>query len=68
MKAKVLTTVVIGMRAISSRSGIGRRVAYWRVTGVWTAAHTVSEIDPDEPANMSPLLDFEWTHAAPQSF
>ena len=68
VKAKVLTTVIIGMRAISSRSGIGGRVIYWRVAGVEAAAHTVSEIDPGEPANMNFLLAFESTQTAPQSF
>ena len=68
MKAEALTTVVIGVRAISSRSGVGRRVIYWRVSGVGAAAHTVSEIDPGEPVNMNFLLAFEWTQAAPQSF
>ena len=68
VKAKALTTVVIGMRAISSRSGVGRCVAYGRVVGVWVAAHTVSEIDPGEPANMNFLLAFESTQTAPQSF
>ena len=30
--------------------------------------HTVLDIDPDEPANMSVDLAIEWTQAAPQSF
>ena len=64
----VLTDVVIGVRAMSSRSVIGRRDTYWRVGGVGFASHTVCEIDPGEPTNMSCMLAFEWTQAAPQSF
>ena len=30
--------------------------------------HTVCDIDPDEVANMTVLLAFEWTHADPHSF
>ena len=32
------------------------------------AAHTVSGIDPDDPANITVLRAFEYTQAAPQSF
>ena len=35
---------------------------------VAVAVHTVRDIDPDEPVNMSFLLAFELTQAAPQSF
>ena len=52
----VLSNVGIGVRAISSRSGIGRRVTYW-LAG--TDAHTVCEIDPVEPANMKSFLAVE---------
>ena len=64
---EVLTDVVIGVRKISSRSGIGRRVTCWG-GGCVGAPHTVSEIEPDEPTNMPFLLAFEWTQAGPQSF
>ena len=30
--------------------------------------HTVLDIDPDDPANITVLLAFEWTQADPQSF
>ena len=49
------TDVVIGMRAISSRSDIGRRDTYGRVVCV----HTVRDIDPDDPANINSFLDPE---------
>ena len=49
----VLTDVVIGILAMSSRSGIGLRM-------VGTDVHTVREIDPgDEPVNMRCLLALE---------
>ena len=74
----VLIDVVIDVRAISSRSNIGRRVTYTRVSctvgggrvnnGVSADAHTVRGIDPAEPLNMDLLLAFEWTQVAPQSF
>ena len=56
---KVAVNMVIAVRAISSRSGIGRRVTHGRVVGVTAAAHTACEIDPGEPINMSSLLAFE---------
>ena len=34
-------------------------------TGV--VAHTVCDIDPDDPSNIKFLLAFEWTQADPQS-
>ena len=61
----VPTDVGIGVRAISSRSGI---VTYWRVASVEAAVHAVCAIDPDEPGNINSLLAIEWTQAAPQSF
>ena len=55
--------VLIGVLVMSSRSVIGRRDTYPRVfcmvPGVGTGVHTVCDIDPDEPANMSTLLAFE---------
>ena len=55
---------------LSSRSDTGRRDAYSRaatsvVAGLEADAH--SDIDPDDPSNMSSLLAFDWTHAVPQS-
>ena len=32
------------------------------------AAHTVCDIDPDDPSNIKLLLAFEWTQAAPHIF
>ena len=58
-----LTDVVIGIRT-SSRPGISRRDKYWRVV---VKVHTCDDIDPNEPANMSFLLAFERTQAAPHS-
>ena len=57
----VATGVVTRVRTISSRSGIGRRVTYWRVTPVGgeTDVHTVFDFDPYEYANMSVLLACE---------
>ena len=31
-------------------------------------AHTVCDIDPDDPSNIKLLLAFEWTQAAPHIF
>ena len=64
MGVEVLTDVVIGVRKISSRSGIDRRVTCW----VGGCGHAVSEIEPGEPTNMPFLLAFEWTQAGPQRF
>ena len=64
----VLTDVLIGVLAMSSRSGIGRRDRYWRVPCVVVDGHTVRDMDPGEPSNMSILLAFDLTQAAPQSF
>ena len=68
----MLTDVAIGVLAMSSRSGNGRRDIYWRVpsvvAGVGTDVHTVRDIDPDESSNINFLLAFECTHAVPQSF
>ena len=54
--AGVLTEVVIDVCTISSRSRSGRRVACLRVArlvaGVGTGVHTMSDIDPEEPANI----------------
>ncbi len=54
---------VIGVLAINSRSGFGRRVTYSRVAGVVTGVgadvHSVAEIDPDDARNMSILVAFE---------
>ena len=30
-------------------------------------AHTVDDIDPDDPSNIESMFAVEWTHAAPQS-
>ena len=54
----VLTGVVIGARTINSRSINGRRGILQIDRG----------IDADDPANMTFLLAFEWTQAAPHSF
>lgn len=54
------------------RAGLGQRDKYLRVTrlvaGGGDDAHTVCDIDPDEPVNMESLFAFEWTQAARQSF
>ena len=57
----VSTRVVTRLRTISSRSGIGRRVACWRVTPVGgeTDVHTFFDFDPYEYANMCLLLACE---------
>ena len=52
---RVLTDVVIVVRNISSRSGNGRRVTYWRVV----VMHTVGGIDSGERLDMRLLLAFE---------
>ena len=68
----VLAEMVTDFLAMSSRSGIGRRDTYWRVdclvAGVATEVHTVPDIDPDDPMNISLWLAFDRTQAAPQSF
>ena len=61
----MLAGVEIDLLATRSRSGIGRRVMY-RCDE--TVVHTVDDIDPDEPLNMSVLLALDLTHVAPQSF
>ena len=38
------------------------------MAGVEVDVQTVDDIDPGEPKNMSFLLAFEFTQAAPQSF
>ena len=54
MVAGALTAMVIGTRAMSSRSGMGRRDAY-RSEAIVVAyvggadVHTVRDIDPSEP-------------------
>ena len=67
----VVTSMLIGVLTMSSRSGIGRRDKYCPVASVVTAlgagVHTVSDIDPWEPANMPFLLACEWIQASPQS-
>ena len=68
VKVAVLTNVVVGVRTISSRSGIDLCVTCLRVDGEGAASHTVREIDPGEPSNMRCLLAFERTQARPQSF
>ena len=57
----VSTGVVTRVRTISSRSGIGRRVTYSRVTPVEaeTDAHTFLDVDPYENENMPVLLACE---------
>ena len=52
VKDGVLTDVLIGILSMSSRSGIGRRDIYWRVSCMGAEVHTVRDIDPDEPENM----------------
>ena len=67
----MLAGVVIGKSSTSSRSGNGRRVAYWRVARVVASVGdnmcTICDIDPDDPSNMRFLLAFECTQAAPES-
>ena len=53
--AGVPIDVVIGVWAISSRSGIGRRDTYGGVVCV----HTVCDIDPNDPSNKDCLLAFD---------
>ena len=67
--AGVINGVVIGVRAISSRSGIGRRDTCRRVAcvGAGLFLHAFRDIDPAELTNMYSLLAFDWTQAAPQS-
>ena len=64
----VLSDVLIGVLTMSSRSGIGRRDTYWRVPCVVAVVHSVRDMDPDEPVNMSTLVALDRTHAAPHSF
>ena len=60
-----------GVRTMSSRSIIGRRVEYWRVIrvviGVYCDGHAVPDINPEHPSNICVLLAFEWSQASPQS-
>ena len=49
----------VGVRAISSRSDIGRRDAYLCATGVEADVHTDRDIDPDDPRNMYVLRAVE---------
>ena len=69
--AGVMNDVVNGVRAISSRSGIGRRDTCRCVTrvgaGLFLFLHTLRDIDPGEPTNISFLLAFESIQAVPQS-
>ena len=60
----VLAGVVIGARAISSRSGIGRRDTYWPVV---VEVHTCDDIDPEERANISILLALDFNQGDRQS-
>ena len=53
----MLTDVVIGVLAMSSRSIIARRDINSFVDGV--EIHTVRDIDPDEPPNIKLLLACE---------
>ena len=65
----VLTDVLIGVLTMSSRSGIGRRDTYLCAPCVLVGnVHTVRDIDPCEPENISFLLDLDQTQAAPHSF
>ena len=59
--AGVMNGVVIGVRAISSRSGIGRRDTRRLVAcvGAGLFLHTFRDIDPEELTNMYSLLAFE---------
>ena len=74
MKAEVPTEVVIGVRTISSRSvpGGGADVllssplALSSPLDCGESTQSVFDIDPDDPANISFLLAFEWTQVAPQ--
>ena len=52
---EVTDGVLIGVLAMSSRSGVGWRDTYRRVTDV----HTVHDIDPDERSNMAFFVAFE---------
>ena len=58
------TEKVTAVRAMSSRSGIGRRDTGELVV----CMHTVLDIDPDEPENIAVLFALEYTQAAPQSW
>ena len=60
----VTTDVLVGVLIISSLSIIGCREAY---TCWGTDVHTVRDIDPGEPSNISFLLASDRTQAAPQS-
>ena len=68
-----IVEVIDGMvaDAMSSRLGFGRRDTYLRTASVVAAlgadVHTVCDIDPDEPGNITFLLAFELTQAAAQS-
>ena len=60
--AGVMNGVVIGVRAISSRSsGIGRRDTCRRVAcvGAGLFLHPFRDMDPDELTNIFSLLAFE---------
>ena len=57
----VMNGVPIAVLVMSSRSGFGRRDTYRRVSCLvssvcFAAEHTVTDIDPNEPENMSVLL------------
>ncbi len=52
--------VVIGVRAFSSRSVIGRRDSVpCVVAGMGAEMHTFRDIDPGDPLNMPTLIAFE---------
>ena len=61
----VVPEVLVVVLAMSSRSGIGRRDAPWRVPCVVAEVHTVCDIDPVDAVNMSTLLALDRTQAAP---
>ena len=56
------------MASSSSDFDRGENIGLLVVTAEEKDVHTVREIDPNDPTNISFLLAFEWTQAALQSF
>ena len=70
--ADVIDNVLTDVLAMSSRSDIGLRGTYWRVSclvaGVWADLQIPRDINPGEPVNMSFLFASDRTQAGPQRF
>ena len=63
-----LVVVVAGVDFLSDTGTPAEKIVLDRGENTVVVAHTVWDMDPDEPVNMKVLLAFEWTQAAPRSF